>query len=69
MAPIVRRLHESDQGTWIAYAQWPDRAHWEHVEETLGVDLVRAGSPSAFCWQESRSSFHSDSDRQFLQAS
>lgn len=36
------RLHESDQGTWIAYAQWPDRAHWEHVEETLGVDLVRA---------------------------
>ncbi|CAN5155728.1 hypothetical protein BH11CYA1_BH11CYA1_07380 [soil metagenome] len=35
------RLHESDHGTWIAYAQWPDRERWEHVSETLGVDLER----------------------------
>jgi len=23
------RLHKSDNGWWIAYAQWPDRQTWE----------------------------------------
>ena len=23
------RLHRSDDGDWVAYAQWPDRATWE----------------------------------------
>lgn len=23
------RLHKCDDGTWAAYAQWPDRAAWE----------------------------------------
>ncbi len=23
------RLHKSDQGDWIAYAQWPDRESWK----------------------------------------
>ena len=35
------RLHESDKGTWIAYAQWPNQESWQHVAETLGVDLAR----------------------------
>ena len=25
------RLHRSEQGTWMAYAQWPDRATYERV--------------------------------------
>jgi quinol monooxygenase YgiN len=25
------RLHRSDDGWWIAYAQWPDRAAWERA--------------------------------------
>lgn len=24
------RLHRTDYGTWVAYAQWPDQATWEH---------------------------------------
>lgn len=31
------RLHRSDQGTWMAYAQWPDRATYERVG---GLDPV-----------------------------
>ncbi|TXI00904.1 MAG: antibiotic biosynthesis monooxygenase [Rhizobium sp.] len=23
------RLHKSEQGTWIAFAQWPDKKSWE----------------------------------------
>lgn len=23
------RLHHADDGTWVAYAQWPDRKAWE----------------------------------------
>lgn len=23
------RLHKSEDGIWVAYAQWPDRATWE----------------------------------------
>jgi beta-lactamase class D len=23
------RLHKSDSGWWVAYAQWPDRQTWE----------------------------------------
>lgn len=36
------RLHKSDDGSWIAYAQWPDRKHWEHNSETIGVQLARS---------------------------
>ena len=31
------RLHRADDGTWLAYAQWPDRAQWE---------AMRAGPPA-----------------------
>jgi len=36
------RLHRSDDGTWLAYAQWPDREHWENHTETLGIELARS---------------------------
>ena len=26
------RLLRSDDGTWVAYAQWPDRAAWEAAQ-------------------------------------
>jgi heme-degrading monooxygenase HmoA len=27
------RLHRNYDGTWFAYAQWPDRKHWERARE------------------------------------
>ncbi len=36
------RLHNSDDGTFVAYAQWPDREHWKLNFDTLGVDLARS---------------------------
>ena len=27
------RLHRNYDGTWFAYAQWPDRKHWEQAQE------------------------------------
>ncbi|HEY9718955.1 MAG TPA: VOC family protein [Trichormus sp.] len=36
------RLHKSDDGSWIAYAQWPSRDLWENRAETLGVELARS---------------------------
>ena len=26
------RLHRSDDGLWVAYAQWPDRKTWERAQ-------------------------------------
>ena len=26
------RLHRAADGTWLAYAQWPDRATWERAD-------------------------------------
>jgi len=28
------RLHKADDGTWVAYAQWPDRGTWERADVT-----------------------------------
>jgi quinol monooxygenase YgiN len=36
------RLHKNDDGTFVAYAQWPSRELWEDSAPTLGVDLARA---------------------------
>jgi len=36
------RLHKSDDGSWIAYAQWPSRDRWQNHSETLGVELARS---------------------------
>ena len=35
------RLHSNEDGSWVAYAQWPDRDHWENHSETLGVELTQ----------------------------
>ena len=32
------RLHRDDDGTFVAYAQWPDRASWEHAQALPSVD-------------------------------
>ena len=29
------RLHRQDELTFIAYAQWPDRQHWENARNKL----------------------------------
>ena len=37
------RLHKEDETTYIAYAQWPSKAHWEALGEGLPpeADAVR----------------------------
>ena len=32
------RLHKAADGTWVAYAQWPDRATWERMQAAETVD-------------------------------
>jgi len=32
------RLHHADDGTWVAYAQWPDRGAWEASGQLGSVD-------------------------------
>lgn len=32
------RLHLADDGTWVAYAQWPDRVAWERSGEQGSAD-------------------------------
>jgi len=32
------RLHQDEDGDWVAYAQWPDRAAWEDSCELGPVD-------------------------------
>jgi heme-degrading monooxygenase HmoA len=33
------RLHKMDDGTWVAYAQWPSRAAWERARTMGPADL------------------------------
>jgi hypothetical protein len=41
------RLHRNFDGTWFAYAQWPDRKHWERTQgadpgsATEGLQMMR----------------------------
>ncbi|HYP01576.1 MAG TPA: antibiotic biosynthesis monooxygenase [Pyrinomonadaceae bacterium] len=40
------RLHRAEDGTWVAYAQWPDRQAWEagraqQVQDTEALQLMR----------------------------
>jgi quinol monooxygenase YgiN len=30
------RLHRADDGSWVAYAQWPDQKTWKQAEVTGG---------------------------------
>lgn len=32
------RLHKAEDGTWIAYAQWPSREAWERARALGSVD-------------------------------
>ncbi|MCJ7556024.1 MAG: antibiotic biosynthesis monooxygenase [Gammaproteobacteria bacterium] len=36
------RLHLSDDGWWLAYAQWPDRQTWERSGEMEAADPAAA---------------------------
>jgi Antibiotic biosynthesis monooxygenase len=41
------RLHRNFDGTWVAYAQWPDRKHWEKAQKAAaesageGLQMMR----------------------------
>lgn len=49
------RLHRADDGTWVAYAQWPDRESWqklqgappvdENASATMGAAVVKRHDP------------------------
>ena len=32
------RLHRTDDGTWLAYAQWPDRDSWQRSRDAEPID-------------------------------
>ena len=32
------RLHRAEDGTWVAYAQWPDRQTWESARGVEAAD-------------------------------
>ncbi len=32
------RLHRAEDGTWVAYAQWPDRETWEAARQVAVTD-------------------------------
>jgi heme-degrading monooxygenase HmoA len=32
------RLHKADDGTWVAYAQWPSKETWERSRASPSVD-------------------------------
>ena len=32
------RLHRAEDGTWVAYAQWPDRQTWEAARQVAVTD-------------------------------
>ena len=34
------RLHRAEDGTWVAYAQWPDRATWANMQEMGSLDAA-----------------------------
>ena len=36
------RLHRAEDGTWVAYAQWPDRQTWEAASGVEAVDSEAA---------------------------
>jgi quinol monooxygenase YgiN len=36
------RLHRAEDGTWVAYAQWPDKQSWEASSGAAAVDVEAA---------------------------
>ena len=43
-AALGSRLHRSEDGFWVAYAQWPSREAWEHSRQAGAVDQAAARS-------------------------
>jgi quinol monooxygenase YgiN len=37
------RLHRAEDGSWTAYAQWPDRETWERAQSMAPADPAAAG--------------------------
>lgn len=46
------RLHQVEDGTWLAYAAWPDRQSWERGRELPPPDLTAFEAMGA-CIEES----------------
>jgi quinol monooxygenase YgiN len=38
------RLHKSDNGWWVAYAQWPDRETWESSQNVYESPDIEASN-------------------------
>ena len=38
------KVHRADDGTFVAYAQWPDRASWQAMGELPSVDPVASAA-------------------------
>ena len=38
------RLHRSDNGWWVAYAQWPDRQTWEKSQTAQESPDIKAST-------------------------
>ena len=36
------RLHQADDGSWLGYAQWPNRARWETMRAKPPADAEAA---------------------------
>jgi len=45
------RLHRAEDGTWLAYAQWPDRKTWEALQALPAAD-TQASRTMGECVQE-----------------
>lgn len=43
LGALGSRIHFADDGTWIAYAQWPDRESWEQSRRLGSIDARAAG--------------------------
>jgi quinol monooxygenase YgiN len=38
------RLHQAEDGDWLAYAQWPNRARWEAMRDGTPADAEAANA-------------------------
>ena len=41
------RLHRAEDGTWVAYAEWPDRGAWERLQDLESVDAPASAAMKA----------------------
>ncbi len=62
------RLHKTEDSTWLAYAQWPDKETYEKAS-TLGSADLEAGALMKECIEESQPSIFLHVASDFLQIS